>query len=127
MKPQRRFARGYWQQAGVAQKIESRLGPALETLEELLNAGEGESFDFAFIDADKRNYGKYYESCLQLVRTGGLIAIDNVLWSGRVADATVSDKRTEAIRAFNHQLHEDDRISLSLIPLADGLTLALKL
>ena len=120
------IARGYWQQAGVAQKIESRLGPALETLEQLLNAGEGESFDFAFIDADKRNYGNYYEYCLQLVRSRGLIAIDNVLWSGRVADETVTDKRTEAIREFNRQLHEDDRISLSVVPIADGLTLALK-
>ncbi|TVR14359.1 MAG: SAM-dependent methyltransferase [Phormidium sp. GEM2.Bin31] len=120
------IARRYWQQAGVSQKIELKLGPALETLEALISQGEAGSFDFAFIDADKRNYGNYYERCLQLVRSGGLIAIDNVLWSGRVADETVSDKRTEAIREFNLALHQDDRISLSLVPISDGLTLALK-
>ncbi|WP_159788493.1 class I SAM-dependent methyltransferase [Sodalinema gerasimenkoae] len=121
------IARRYWQQAGVADNIELRLAPALDSLDQLLAAGEAESFDFAFIDADKRNYPHYYEKSLQLVRSGGLIAIDNVLWSGQVADETVSDKRTQAIREFNLALHQDDRISLSVVPIADGLTLALKL
>lgn len=120
------IARRYWQEAGVSEKINLRLAPALETLESLLDAGDAESFDFAFIDADKRNYGNYYEKCLQLVRPGGLIVIDNVLWSGKVADLSISDPRTEAIRDFNVALHTDDRISLSLVPIADGLTLALK-
>ncbi|BAZ54028.1 O-methyltransferase family protein [Nostoc sp. NIES-4103] len=120
------IARRYWQQAGVADKIDLHIAPALETLDRLLAAGEAESFDFAFIDADKSNYDNYYERSLQLVRPGGLIAIDNVLWSGRVADPQVQDNRTKRIRAFNQKLHQDQRISLSLIPIADGLTLALK-
>jgi predicted O-methyltransferase YrrM len=118
-------AQRYWEKAGVAHKIELRIAPALETLDQLLNDQAG-TFDFAFIDADKRNYSNYYEQCLQLVRPGGLIAIDNVLWSGRVADPAEQDKRTQAIHDFNTKLHEDDRIFLSLVPIADGLTLALK-
>lgn len=120
------IARRYWQAAGVADKIQLHLAPALETLDRLIDSGETGSFDFAFIDADKRNYGNYYEKSLQLLRPGGLIGVDNVLWSGNVADRSVSDPRTEAIRDFNLALHHDDRISLSLIPVADGLTLALK-
>ncbi|MBH8576597.1 class I SAM-dependent methyltransferase [Nostocaceae cyanobacterium CENA369] len=120
------IARRYWQQAGVANKIDLHIAPALETLDRLLAAGEAESFDFAFIDADKSNYDNYYERSLQLIRAGGMIAIDNVLWSGRVADPQVQDNRTKKIRAFNHKLHQDKRISLSLLPIADGLTLALK-
>jgi predicted O-methyltransferase YrrM len=120
------IARRYWQQAGVADKIDLRIAPATETLDQLIAAGQGNSFDFAFIDADKSNYPTYYEQALQLVRPGGLIAIDNVLWSGRVADPTVTDNRTAAIRAFNAALYQDDRIVLSLVPIADGLTLALK-
>ncbi|MBD1864671.1 MULTISPECIES: class I SAM-dependent methyltransferase [Trichocoleus] len=120
------IARRYWQAAGVANKIELRIGPAVDTLDQLLAAGEAETFDFAFIDADKSNYWNYYERSLQLVRPGGLIAIDNVLWSGRVADPKVQDNRTESIRAFNAKLHQDQRITLSLVPIADGLTLALK-
>ncbi|MDZ8056250.1 MAG: class I SAM-dependent methyltransferase [Aulosira sp. ZfuVER01] len=120
------IARRYWQQAGVADKIDLCIAPALETLDSLLAAGEAETFDFAFIDADKSNYDAYYERSLQLVRPGGLIAIDNVLWSGRVADPQVQDNRTGKIRAFNQKLHQDQRITLSLIPIADGLTLALK-
>jgi predicted O-methyltransferase YrrM len=120
------IARRYWQMAGVADKIDLRIGPAVETLDQLLAAGEAETFDFAFIDADKSNYWNYYERSLQLVRPGGLIAIDNVLWSGRVADPKVQDNRTTSIRAFNAKLHQDDRITLSLVPIADGLTLALK-
>lgn len=120
------IARQFWQEAGVADKIDLRIAPALETLDHLLAEGQANSFDFAFIDADKSNYGNYYERSLQLVRPGGLIAIDNVLWSGRVADPQVDDNRTAAIRAFNQHLHQDQRVSLSLVPIADGLTLALK-
>lgn len=120
------IARRYWEQAGVSHKIDLRLAPAAETLEQLLAEGQANSFDFAFIDADKRGYPTYYEQALQLVRPGGLIAIDNVLWSGRVADPTVADSRTEILRQFNQRLYQDDRIVLSLVPIADGLTLALK-
>ncbi len=120
------IAQAFWAQAGVSHKIDLRLGPALETLQALIAAGEANTFDFAFIDADKRNYPDYYEQALTLVRPGGLIAIDNVLWSGRVADPSVTDNRTQRIRDFNAQLHQDDRIDLSLVPIADGLTLALK-
>ncbi|HEY9838645.1 MAG TPA: class I SAM-dependent methyltransferase [Vampirovibrionales bacterium] len=119
-------ARSYWQRAGVADKIDLRIAPALETLDRLLESGEAGTFDFAFIDADKQNYENYYERALQLVRVGGLIAVDNVLWGGKVADATVQDASTEAIRGFNAKLVEDERISLSVVPIADGLTLALK-
>lgn len=121
------IARRYWAQAGVAHKIDLRLAPALETLDQLLAAGEANTFDFAFIDADKSGYDAYYERSLALVRSGGLIAIDNVLWSGRVADPTVTDNRTEKIRALNQKLHDDDRVSLSLVPIGDGLTLARKI
>ncbi len=120
------IASRYWQEAGVSHKIDLRLAPALETLEQLITEGETNSFDFAFIDADKRNYDNYYEQCLKLIRPGGLIAIDNVLWSGRVADPSNSDQRTIAIREFNEKLHQDSRVQISLVPLADGLTLALK-
>ncbi len=119
-------ARSYWQRAGVADKIDLRIAPALETLDRLIEAGEAGTFDFAFIDADKQNYDNYYERTLQLVRVGGLIAVDNVLWGGQVADPTVEDANTKAIRALNAKLVEDDRISLSVVPIADGLTLALK-
>lgn len=120
------IAQGYWQQAKVAHKIDLHLAPALETLDKLLAAGEAETFDFAFIDADKSNYDNYYERSLKLIRPGGLIAIDNVLWSGRVADPQVQDNRTKKIRAFNEKLLQDQRISLSLVPIGDGLTLARK-
>ena len=119
-------ARRYWSEAGVEDKITLRLAPALETLDQLLSDGLAGSFDFAFIDADKTNYADYYERALKLVRAGGLIAIDNVLWSGRVADQSDQDKDTVAIREFNEKLYHDERITLSLIPIADGLTLALK-
>lgn len=121
------IARRYWQQAGVADKIDLRIAPALETLDALLAAGQAGTFDFAFIDADKSNYDGYYERSLQLVRSGGLVAIDNVLWYGRVADPQVQDNSTKSIRAFNQKLHEDARVSLSLVPIGDGLTLARKL
>ncbi len=120
------IARRYWQTSGVADKIDLRLAPALETLNQLLASGQAETFDFAFIDADKENYEGYYERSLQLVRQGGLIAIDNVLWSGQVANPQDQGKETLAIRAFNNKLHYDKRVSLSLVPIADGLTLALK-
>jgi predicted O-methyltransferase YrrM len=120
------IARRYWEKAGVADKIELHIAPALETLDKLLAAGEAGSFDFAFIDADKSVYSEYYERCLQLIRPGGLIAIDNVLWSGRVADPSEQGNRTKYMRAFNKKLHQDKRINLSLVPIADGLTLAVK-
>ncbi len=120
------IARRYWQKAGVADKIDLRLAPAVETLDQLLAAGKAGTFDFAFIDADKENYYSYYERSLQLVRSGGLIAIDNVLWSGRVVDFQDQEESTLAIRAFNEKLHHDERVTLSLVSISDGLTLALK-
>lgn len=120
------IAQQYWHKAGVTDKIDLRIAPATETLQQLIETGETETFDFAFIDADKSNYDTYYEQALQLVRGGGLIAIDNVLWSGRVADAAVTDNRTQKIRALNQKLSQDDRVDLSLLPVSDGLTLARK-
>lgn len=120
-------ARRYWRRAGVAHKIDLHLGPALETLDRLLAAGEAGGYDFAFIDADKENYGNYYERCLKLLRCGGLIAVDNTLWSGAVADPADQEPSTRALRAFNDALHRDERVAISLVPIADGLTLALKL
>lgn len=120
------MARRYWQLAGVDHKIDLRIAPALETLDDLIAVGESDSFDFAFIDADKANYDNYYERALKLVRPGGLIAIDNVLWSGDVAKPEVQDNRTNKIRDLNKKLHTDTRINLSLVPIADGLTLAVK-
>ena len=121
-----RVARTYWKKAGVDHKIDFRLAPATETLDALLSAGEEGRFDFAFIDADKSSYDAYYERLLRLIRPGGLIAIDNVLWSGKVADPNITDADTIALRALNQKLRGDERISLSLVPIADGLTLALK-
>ena len=119
-------ARPYWEEAGVAGKIDLRLGPAIETLDGLVAGGESGTFDFAFIDADKTNYAGYFQRALELVRPGGLIVVDNVLWSGAVADPARDDEDTQAIRAFNAALSQDPRISLSLLPVADGLTLARK-
>ncbi len=119
-------ARRYWQTAGVADKIDLRIAPATETLAQLIDAGETGTFDFAFIDADKSGYDQYYEQCLQLVRTGGLIVIDNVLWSGRVADPDTTDNRTKKIQALNQKIYDDARVDISLVPIADGLTLARK-
>jgi predicted O-methyltransferase YrrM len=121
-----RIARRYWQEAGVAAKIDLKLGPALESLDELLAAGEGGSFDFAFIDADKSGYDSYYEGCLKLLRSGGLIAIDNIFWNGAVADPAENDEDTLALRALNTKIHGDERVDISLVPIADGLTLARK-
>ncbi len=119
-------ARHYWQLAGVDQKIDLRIAPALETLDQLLAQGQAGTFDFAFIDADKGNYDSYYERSLQLICPGGLIAIDNVLWGGSVIDPQKQDDDTLAIRALNAKLHQDERVTLSLLSIADGLTLALK-
>jgi predicted O-methyltransferase YrrM len=120
------IARRYWERAGVARKIDLRLAAATRTLEQLLREGGAGRHDFAFIDADKTNYARYYELCMELVRSGGLIAIDNTLWSGTVADPAVNDADTEAIRAVNDLLHRDARIELAMLPVGDGLTLALK-
>ena len=120
------IARRYWREAGVAHKIDLRLRPAIETLDALLAENRAGAFDFAFIDADKENYLNYYERCLELVRPGGLIAIDNVLWHGNVIDRTKQDADTQAIRAFNDRVSRDDRVWISLLPISDGLTLALK-
>jgi len=119
-------ARRFWEQAGVLPKVRLELRPALETLDALLAQGEAEAFDFAFIDADKVNYDAYFERCLQLVRPGGVIAVDNVLWGGSVIDEAKQDESTRAIRAFNLKLADDARIQLSMLPIADGLTLAVK-
>ncbi len=121
------LARRYWKEAGVEEKIDLRLGPAAETLGSLIEGGERGNFDFAFIDADKENYGRYFELCLDLVRPGGLIAVDNTLWSGNVIDSADQSNDTKSIRAFNEALRNDSRIRLSLVPIGDGLTLALKL
>jgi caffeoyl-CoA O-methyltransferase len=122
-----RVARPYWHRAGVEHKIELVLEPALATLDARLAAGHADRYDFAFIDADKVNYARYYERCLQLVRTGGLIALDNTLWSGRVArPAEPGDADTLALQQLNRALHDDPRIDLALVPIGDGLTLARK-
>jgi len=120
-------ARQTWRAAGVEERIDLRLGPAVATLDALLAEGRAGTFDFAFIDADKANYANYYDRAFQLVRRGGVIAIDNVLWHGKTIDPSVTDPDTEAIRAFNLKLHADARVAISLVPLGDGLTLACKL
>jgi predicted O-methyltransferase YrrM len=119
-------ARRYWKEAGVESKIELRLAPALETLDARLKAGEAGSYDLAFIDADKSNYSGYYERILKLLRPGGLILVDNVLWSGAVIDKKDTSEDTIAIRTFNVTLQKDERIDLSVLPVGDGLTLARK-
>ncbi len=121
------IASKYWQEAGVNHKIDLNIAPALDTLDRLLAAGEAGTFDFAFIDADKNNYAAYYDRCLHLVRQGGLILVDNVLWYGRVADpAMEDDRRTQAIKQLNQQIYQDDRVQIALIPIGDGLTIARK-
>ena len=116
----------YWERAGVGQRIDLRIAPALATLDGLLASGRAGSFDMAFIDADKTNYANYFERCLALLRPGGLLMFDNTLWGGAVADPAASDADTIALRALNSQLHEDRRVSISLVPIGDGLTLARK-
>jgi caffeoyl-CoA O-methyltransferase len=120
-----RVGKPFWEQAGVAHKIDLQLAPALHTLDARLAAGEADAYDFAFIDADKVGADAYYERCLRLVRTGGLVAIDNTLWGGEVARAA-RDADTQALQALNDKLHADERVDLSLLPISDGLTLARK-
>jgi len=119
-------ARRYWKEAGVEHKVELHLRPAVETLDELLNQGGAGSFDFAFIDADKQRYDDYYERCLKLLRPGGLIAVDNALWGGDVADPDKTDDDTCALRALNAKVSGDSRVRSSLVPIGDGLLLAMK-
>ena len=119
------IARRFWREAAVESKIELRLQPALRTLDELGKTASGR-FDFAFIDADKTSYYAYYEKVLDLLRPGGLIAVDNTLWSGRVADPKDQSADTAALRAFNERVHQDERVDISLLPLSDGLTLLRK-
>jgi predicted O-methyltransferase YrrM len=121
------IAREYWQLAGVSHKIDLRIAPALDTLDDLIANGESGTFDFVLIDADKSNYSNYYDRCYQLVRSGGLILVDNVLWYGRVVDPSMdTDNRTKAIKNINQKIYQDDRVDLSLIPIGDGLTIARK-
>jgi predicted O-methyltransferase YrrM len=120
------IARRFWREAGVEHKIELKLQPAVRTLEELLAAGEASRYDFAFVDADKPAYDTYYELLLKLLRPGGLMALDNTLWSGAVADPNEREPNAVALRALNEKLHRDERIDLSLLPVGDGLTLARK-
>lgn len=119
-------ARRYWAEAGVAHKIELRLGPGVETLSQLISEGESDTFDFAFIDADKTSYDAYYERCLKLVRPGGLIAIDNIFQGGRIVDEESDNESVQAVRALNEKLHADSRIDMCIVPIGDGLTLARK-
>jgi predicted O-methyltransferase YrrM len=116
----------YWERAGVRERINLRIAPALETLDALLAEGRTGEFDLAFIDADKTNYSSYYEYCLQLLRPGGLVMFDNTLWGGAVADPANQEPDTLALRALNASLLDDQRVSLSLVPIGDGLTLARK-
>ncbi len=118
--------RRFWARAGVAGKIDLRLGPAVETVNALLAAREAGRFDFAFIDADKTNYDAYYEGCLKLLRPGGIVAVDNVLWGGSVADPKRNDADTRAIKRLNAKIRKDERVTMCLVPISDGVTLALK-
>lgn len=120
------IAQNFWQKAGVADKIDLKLAPALETLDDLIKQNQKNSFDFIFIDADKRNYLNYYERSLTLLRPGGLILVDNVLWSGKVADSNNHDEQTLAIRTFNQAIHQDKRTHMCLIPIGDGLSVIRK-
>ncbi|MFN2301097.1 MAG: class I SAM-dependent methyltransferase [Gammaproteobacteria bacterium] len=119
-------AKRYWEEAGVAERVHLKLGLAVETLDELLDDTAAPAVDFAFIDADKTGYDAYYERCLALLRPGGLVAFDNTLWDGKVADPECDDDDTLALRALNEKLYADERIELSLVPIADGLTLCRK-
>jgi predicted O-methyltransferase YrrM len=120
------LARKAWDKAGVAGRIDLRIAPALESLEAMVAAGEAGRYDFAFIDADKENYDGYYEHCLVLLRKGGLIGIDNVLWSGRVIEDADTSAATVALRALNRKIAADERVTLSMVPIGDGLTLVRK-
>jgi predicted O-methyltransferase YrrM len=120
------IARRFWVAAGVSDKIDLHIQPAVKTLDGLIDDGLEGTFDFMFIDGDKRNYDNYYERGLRLLRTGGLMAIDNVLWHGSVIDPSVSDPDTQAIRALNDKVHADPRVAISLVPIGDGVMLARK-
>ncbi len=120
------MARKYWQRAGLEDRIELRLQTAESTLRQLLDGDHAETFDFIFIDADKQNYPQYYEACMRLLRRGGLLAVDNTLWSGSVADLDNMEPDTCAIRRFNNMVKQDDRVIKSLVPIGDGLTLVYK-
>lgn len=120
------IARRYWKEAGVSGKIDLRIGPAADTLDTLIQSGQSGTFDFAFIDADKTSYPRYYEQCLALIRPGGLIALDNMLFSGTVIDESNHTEDAIALRKINRLIHHDDRVDALLLPFADGLTLALK-
>jgi predicted O-methyltransferase YrrM len=120
------MGRRYWAEAGLAARIDLRLAPALDTLNDLLAHGGSGQFDFAFIDADKAGYDGYYEACLKLLRAGGLIALDNMLWSGRVADAQQHDADTDAIRALNAKIHADSRVDCALLTVGDGVMVVRK-
>ncbi len=117
----------FWREAGMDGKIDLRIGKAAETLDAMIASGEQDSYDFAFIDGDKKNYGVYYEQCLTLVRAGGLIAIDNALWSGRLVDESLNDPASRAIRTLNVKIRDDSRVDMSLLPIGDGLMLVRKL
>ena len=119
-------ARRFWQKAGVEHKIDLRLAPATETLQQLVNDGQENSFDMAFIDADKTGYDSYYELVLKLLRPGGWLMIDNVLWSGSVADPEKNDEDTLALKALNKKIISDDRVDMVLLPVSDGVTLVMK-
>jgi predicted O-methyltransferase YrrM len=121
-----RIARRFWEKGGIEQKIDLRIAPAIVTLHKLIAEEQSETFDFAFIDADKVNYLQYYELSLQLVRVGGLILLDNVLWGGDVTDKNIQDENTRAIRELNKKIYTDQRVTISLLPIGDGLTLAMK-
>lgn len=120
-------ARRYWQEAGLTEKIDLRIGPAADTLEQLLHEGREGAYDFAFIDADKTGYDRYYELCLRLVRTGGLIVLDNMLYHGNVPGNADHGADTAALRALNTKIGNDPRVSATLLPIADGVMLAVKL
>jgi predicted O-methyltransferase YrrM len=119
-------AKKYWQQAGVTEKIKLHLAPAEETLKKILKNNAADSFDMAFIDADKKNQWTYYECCLELLRPGGVILVDNVLWNGSVINEKDESEDTEAIRLFNKKIYKDNRVEISMIPVGDGITLARK-
>jgi predicted O-methyltransferase YrrM len=121
-----RIGRRYWDEAGVSQRIDLRLGPALATLDALLRDANANAFDFAFIDADKSNYDAYYEACLKLVRAGGLIALDNMLWGGQVVEPDAHDKDTDALRALNIKIRDDARVDACLLTVGDGVMLVRK-
>jgi caffeoyl-CoA O-methyltransferase len=121
------MAQRYFERAGQSHKFDLRIGPGVSTLERLIEGGQAGSFDFAFIDADKTNYGAYYELCLKLVRKNGIIAVDNALWEGKVVDASINDESTRAIRELNQRALFDPRVRVSMVPIGDGLLLAQKL